>query len=166
MNEPAAGGVAIPDINSLLQILNTQQQVVQPQQTFQATQPPSNGLEAIFAQFSGIVAPAPQPPPAPVQPTAYIDPSIAAALAAINQQQNQGQTPYVVPQPVQSQTPDLQALLSRLGQQQSMTTQNYGYLSGYQNDNDRKRQYDYDDQRQNDQYSDGKRVRGNNGKKV
>jgi len=147
---------------------------VQSQQQYQMAQPQHqpppqpNGLEAIFAQFSGNQPAAPQPAaPQPVAnpQLAMFDPAIQAALATLKLQ-NPVQQGYMAPAPAQAATPDLQALLSRLGPQPSAPPQNYNYQGSYQNDGDRKRPYDYDDQRQNERYSDGKRVRGNLGKKV
>ena len=156
-----------PDISALLQILNSQQQTAQtapPPQQYQAPQSQPTGLEAIFAQFSGSKPAAPQP----VVPQQFglLDPSIQAALAAVNGQ-NYGQQTYAPPAPpVQSQTPDLQALLSQLGQVSNPQQQSYNYQSTYQTDGSRKRPYNYDDQRHDEQYSAGKTVRGNNGKKA
>ena len=148
--------------------LQQQYQMAQPQHQPQP-QPQPNGLEAIFAQFSGTQPVAPQsaaPQPVANPQLAMFDPAIQAALATLNLQ-NPVQPNYMTPAPAQAQTPDLQALLSRLGAQPSAPPQNYNYQSSYQNDGgDRKRPYDYDDQRQNERYSDGKRVRGNLGKKV
>ncbi|MCJ1437640.1 hypothetical protein MMC27_007027 [Xylographa pallens] len=153
-----------PDISALLQILNSQQQTAPPPQQYQAPPSQSTGLEAIFAQFSGNKPAAPQP--AVPQQFGLLDPSIQAALAAVNGQ-NYGQQTYAPPAaPVQSQTPDLQALLSQLGQVQNPQQQSYNYQSTYQSDGSRKRPYNYDDQRHDDQYSAGKTVRGNNGKKA
>ena len=167
-NPVAPSAAPTPDINALLQILNSQPQVPQPpqpQQQIQLQQPQSSGLEAIFAKFAG-ARPAPAQPQVASQ-SGFLDPSIQAALAAINAN-SFGQQAYPTPQPVQNQTTDLQALLSHFAQASNSTSQTYSYQNSYQNegDRDRKRQLDPDDQRQDDQYSDGKRVRGNNGKKV
>ena len=153
-----------PDISALLQILNSQQQVAPSPQQYQAPQPQTTGLEAIFARFSGNKPAEPQP--AVPQQFGLLDPSIQAALAAVNGQ-NYAQQAYAPPAPpIQSQTPDLQALLSQLGQAANPQQQSYNYASNSQGDGSRKRQYNYDEQRHDDQYSAGKFVRGNNGKKV
>ena len=132
----------------------------------QAPQPqvaptPASGLEAIFAQFAGNNSTVSQMQAA--QQTNPIDPSLQAALAAISQQTHP-QMGYVPPPP--NQATDLQSMLSQLTQQAATQSQNYGYQAAYQGDNERKRQFEYDDQNENDQYSEGKRVRGNKGKKV
>ncbi|MCJ1475153.1 hypothetical protein MMC13_003813 [Lambiella insularis] len=156
-----------PDISVLLQILNNHQPApappaAPPQHQYPVTQPQSNGLEAIFAQFSGNQ-------PARTQPVAqqqygHLDPSIQAALAAVNQP-SYVQPTYAPPPPVQNSTPDLQALLSQLGRQTGAQQPNFNYQAQYQNDASRKRQYNHDEGRHDDQYSAGKVVRGNNGKK-
>ncbi|MCJ1282706.1 hypothetical protein MMC26_002031 [Xylographa opegraphella] len=159
---PPVAAAQAPDISALLQILNSQQPAAAPQQ-YQAPQSQSTGLEAIFAQFSGKQPAAPQP--AVPQQLGLLDPGIQAALAAVNGQ-NYGQQTYAPPAPpVPSQTPDLQALLSQLGQLSNSPQQSYNYQSAFPSDGSRKRQYNHDDQRHEDQYSAGKTVRGNNGKK-
>ena len=160
-----------PDISTLLQILNgqQQQQLQQPQQYQQYQQPqqpqiapaPASGLEAIFAQFSNSNAP-PAQMHMPQQSTSALDPSLQAALAAISQQ-TQPQMGYVPPPAVQ--TTDLQAILSQFSQQPTTQPQGYAYQTAFQTDNDRKRPYEYD-RNANNQYSDGKRSRGEHGKKV
>lgn len=158
-----------PDISALLQILNGQQQIQQPHQFQQYQQPqqpqvapaPASGLEAIFAQFSNSNASAAQTH-MPQQSTSAMDPSLQAALAAINQQ-SQPQMGYVPPPA--GQTTDLQAILSQFSQQPTTQLQGYSYQTAFQTDNDRKRPYEYD-RNANNQYSDGKRVRGDSGKKV
>lgn len=158
-----------PDIGALLQILNGQQQLQQPQQYQQyqqSQQPqiapaPASGLEAIFAQFSNTNAPAAQMH-IPQQSTSALDPSLQAALAAISHQ-TQPQMGYVPPPA--GQTTDLQAILSQFSQQPTSQPQGYSYQPAFQTDNDRKRPYEYD-RNANNQYSDGKRSRGDHGKKV
>ncbi|MCJ1397186.1 hypothetical protein MMC11_000378 [Xylographa trunciseda] len=160
---PSVAASQAPDISALLQILNSQQQAAPPPQQYQAPQSQPTGLEAIFAQFSGNKSVAPQPT-APQQ-YGLLDPGIQAALAAVNGQ-NYAQQTYAAPAPpAQSQTPDLQALLSQLGQVANPQQQGYNYQSAYQSDGSRKRPYSYDEQRHDEQYSAGKTVRGNNGKK-
>lgn len=103
-----------------------------------------------------------------------LDPSFAATLAAVNgfvpqPQQAQAQISYVPP-PAQTQAPtvDLSSIIATLGQYNNMQQppqQQYNYQNAYQADNnDRKRGYDYDSQ--DNHYSDEKRSRGSNGKKV
>ena len=161
-----------PDISALLQILNGQQQLQQPQQYQQyqqSQQPPppqvapapASGLEAIFAQFSNSNTSA-APMHMPQQSASAIDPSLQAALAAINQQ-TQPQMGYVPPPA--GQTTDLQAILSQFSQQPTTQPQGYSYQTAFQSDNDRKRPYEYD-RNANSQYSDSKRSRGEHGKKV
>ena len=162
-NQPTA------DISALLKLINGQQQQQpqsQPQlvQQQQASQAPASGLEAIFAQFSSGNPAFGQAPmtQAYQQPNAFGN-DIHATLAALNQQ-TPVQSAYGVP--TQAPTPDLQALLSQI-QQPTAQTQGYDYQKGYAGENDRKRQYEYDDQSNNTYgYSNGKRVRGEKGKKV
>ena len=127
----------------------------------QVSQSSATGLEAIFAQFAGNNSTVPQMQPP--QQSNIIDPNLQAALAAFNQPTHP-QIGYVSPPP--SQSTDLQSMLSQLSQQAAVQPQNYGYQAAYPVDNERKRQLEYDDQTGNDQYSEGKRVRGNKGKKV
>ena len=146
-----------PDIAALLQIINSQQQpqpqaqIPQPQPVAQA---PTSGLEAIFAQFSAQNQ-QPQPmqtaqPSQPSQPLAGFD--FQSTLAAISLA---GQA-----RPIYGQTaaiqPNLQSLLSQLGQQPSVQPQNYRYGNNYQAENERKRQMDYEDQG-SAEYGKGKR---------
>lgn len=158
-----------PDISHLLKLLNTQTAPAsQPpvQQPQLPNQPVSNGLEAIFAQFSNTQ----QHQGAPMQPQPLAQPAtsgfdINAAMAAINQQR-QGQVYNPPPQPTPNV--DLSSILAQFQQPQpSAPMQNYGYGTPYQMDNERKRPIDHDDQQNGDYgYSKGKRVKsGTDGKK-
>ena len=164
---PIGGTTQAPDISTLLQILNAQQQ---PQQTHQyqplhppqTTQSATSGLEAIFAQFANNNVPAAQTSAPPQHRT--LDPNLAAALGAGNWQ-SQSHAGYV--QPPASQPDLVQSLLAQIVQQPNAQQQNYGYQPAYQNENERKRHYDHDHEsrRNNESYSD-KRAKGNTGKKV
>lgn len=158
-----------PDISYLLDLLKTQPaQVSQPpvQQQQPPSQPLSNGLEAIFAQFSNPQ----QQQAAPMQPQPLAQPATSgfdlnAAMAAINQQKhNQVYNPPPQPTP----NVDLSSILAQFQQPQpSAPMQNYGYGAPYPMDNDRKRPIDHDDQQNGEfGYSKGKRVKsGTDGKK-
>jgi hypothetical protein len=152
VSQQVPSGMQGAEIGALLQALNGHQQPqIKPQ--------PTNPLEAIFAQFSGNQTVPAQPPVPQVAP---LDPNIQAALAIMNQQK-QVQMNFTAPPVGMAQPQDLQALLAQLGQPgNALQQQAYNYQSGNQSDADRKRQYDHG----GDQYSDGKRVRGNSGKKV
>ncbi|KAI4140005.1 MAG: hypothetical protein L6R39_006005 [Caloplaca ligustica] len=156
-----------PDISHLLKLLNPQpNQVPQPQVQQQSTQPTSNGLEAIFAQFSNPQQQAAQMQPAPIsQPPAVGGFDFNAAMAAINQ----SRAPYSQPaQPAQpAPNVDLSSILAQFQQPQpAAPMQGYGYGNAYPSDNDRKRPMDHDDQPNGDYgYSKGKRVKGGDGKK-
>ncbi|KAL8927048.1 MAG: hypothetical protein Q9208_002594 [Pyrenodesmia sp. 3 TL-2023] len=160
-----------PDISHLLTLLGTQQpQAAQPQMQQQTSQPTSNGLEAIFAQFSRPQQQAAQMQPQMLaQPTAQSATSgfdLNAAMAAISQ----SRTPYNQPaQPAQpAPNVDLSAILAQIQQPQpAAPMQGYGYGNTYQNDNDRKRPMENDDQPNGEYgYSRGKRVKsGMDGKK-
>lgn len=156
MNQATSNAPQMPDLSALLQILNSQPQPVQqaPQPIVQ-TQP--TGLEAIFAQFSSNNFATPQPQ-MPQQPTG-IDPHLQAVLQAFNMQ-NQAQS-YPT-QSGQPQIPDLRALLSGYNQINGQVDSQQSYMGDY----DRKRPFDNDDQRGNDQYPDGKRAKSNSGKKA
>ena len=147
----------VPDIAALLKIINGQQQS-QPSQQYQqpASQPQSNGLEAIFAQFANNNTQVPQLqlPQQPPQPsTSGFD--LQATLAAMTQhgpaQPGYGMVP---PQP---QGVDLQAILAQFGKPPTPQMQGYGYQNSFQGQNDRKRPVDYDDQNGDYGYSNGKR---------
>ncbi|KAL8994924.1 MAG: hypothetical protein Q9188_006932, partial [Gyalolechia gomerana] len=150
-----------PDISHLLKLLNTQPtQASQPSahQQQPSNQPTSNGLEAIFAQFSN----SQQQQAAQMQPQPLAQPAasgfdINAAMAAINQQR-QGHTVYNPP-PQPTPNVDLSSILAQFQQPQpSAPMQNYGYGAPYQMDNDRKRPMDHDDQQNGEYgYSKGKR---------
>ncbi|KAL8933879.1 MAG: hypothetical protein Q9216_006170 [Gyalolechia sp. 2 TL-2023] len=163
-----------PDISHLLKLLNTQptsgsQPPVHQQQP--ANQPKSNGLEAIFAQFSNSRQQQQQQQAAQMQPQPLAQPAasgfdINAAMAAINQQR-QGHTVYNPP-PQPTPNVDLSSILAQFQQPQaSAPMQNYGFGTPYQMDNDRKRPMDHDDQQNGEYgYSKGKRVKsGTDGKK-
>ncbi|KAL8999544.1 MAG: hypothetical protein Q9169_001632 [Polycauliona sp. 2 TL-2023] len=164
-----ATGASTPDISHLLNLLNPQQSQTR-QHTMQQhqAQPKSNGLEAIFAQFSNL-----QQQPAQMQAQAQTPQPPAsgfdynAAMATINQL-NQPSTVYN--QSAQQQAPnvDLSSILAQFQQPQpSAPMQGYGYNNQYQNDNDRKRPLDNEGQQnEDDSYSKGKRVKsGTFGKK-
>ncbi|KAL9026188.1 MAG: hypothetical protein Q9196_005110 [Gyalolechia fulgens] len=166
-----------PDISHLLKLLNTQPtQASQPPPVHQQqplNQPTSNGLEAIFAQFSDSQQQqqqqqqqAAQMQPQPLaQPTASSF-DINAAMAAINQQR-QGHTLYNPP-PQPTPNVDLSSILAQFQQPQlSAPIPTYGYGTPYQMDNDRKRPMEHDDQQNGEYgYSKGKRVKsGTDGKK-
>ncbi|KAL8672387.1 MAG: hypothetical protein Q9168_003160 [Polycauliona sp. 1 TL-2023] len=168
-----ATGASTPDISHLLNLLNPQQSQAQQQiqQQQHPTQPKSNGLEAIFAQFSNFQQQAPQ---VQTQPQTAQPPASGfdynAAMATINQL-NQPSTTY---NQAAQQAPnvDLSSILAQFQQPQpSAPMQGYGYNNNnnnpYQNDNDRKRPLDNDGpQNEDDSYSKGKRVKsGTFGKK-
>ncbi|KAL8713761.1 MAG: hypothetical protein Q9220_002287 [cf. Caloplaca sp. 1 TL-2023] len=160
-----------PDISHLLKLLNTQQQNPTSQAPMQPqpTQATSNGLEAIFAQFSN---PQQQAPPVQAQqiphqpsPAAF---NMNAAMAVINQQ-NQAGSAYGQP-PQAAPNVDLSSILAQFQQPQQQPAapmQGYGYGNSYQNDNDRKRTMDYDDQQNGGEYgyNKGKRVKSGTGEK-
>ncbi|KAL8862723.1 MAG: hypothetical protein Q9178_001221 [Gyalolechia marmorata] len=163
-----ATAVPTPDISHLLKLLTPQEsQSSQPQTHQQPTQTSSNGLEAIFAQFSSLQQHPPQMRPQPVTqqpPASGFDYNVA--LATINQL-NQDSTTYNQPPP-QAPNVDLSSILAQFQQPQpSAPMQGYGYSNPYQNDNDRKRPLDIDGQQnEDDGYNKGKRVKsGTYGKK-
>ena len=175
-NPSPAQTAAVPSANitDLLRMLNDQPPVSQPLPSQPAPKPVS-GLEAIFAQFAAN-GNAPQVSQMQTPQLSVLDPSFAATLAAVNgftpqPQHAQAQMSYVPP-PAQTQTPavDLSTIIATLGQfgnmqQPQQQQQQYNYQNTYQSDNnDRKRGYDYDNP--DNHYSDEKRSRGNNGKKV
>ena len=160
-------GPPVPDIAALLKIINGQQQPqsLQQQQQQPVTQPQSNGLEAIFAQFSNNNNQVPQmqmPQSQPQPNTSGFD--LQATLAAITQR-GQAQTGYGVAPPP-SQGVDLQSILAQFGKPPTPQMQGYGYQSTYQGENDRKRQMDYDDQNGDYGYNKGKRQKVPEKKKV
>ncbi|KAL8749528.1 MAG: hypothetical protein Q9184_006773 [Pyrenodesmia sp. 2 TL-2023] len=159
-----------PDISHLLTLLGNQQsQAGQPQMQQQPSQPTSNGLEAIFAQFSKPQQQAAQMQPqmqaaaAPMTQPATSGFDLNAAMAAISQ----SRTSYNQPaQPAPNV--DLSAILAQIQQPQpAAPMQGYGYGNTYHNDNDRKRPMENDDQPNGEYgYSRGKRVKsGVDGKK-
>ena len=166
-----------PDISHLLSYLSHQQnQQTQPQPQVQqpVQQPVSNGLEAIFAQFSKPQQQVPQmyTPQMTQQPTTSSF-DISAALAVINQN-NQTNTGYNMPQGPAAPNVDLSSILAQIQPQQApapmqsmqpgQNMQGYSYGNLYQNENDRKRPMDHEDQGSG--YSKGKRVKsGMDGKK-
>ncbi|KAI4272610.1 MAG: hypothetical protein L6R38_006561 [Xanthoria sp. 2 TBL-2021] len=157
-----------PDISHLLNLLKPQQsQAPQQQMQQHPPQPSSNGLEAIFAQFSNFQQQTPQMQPQPLTaqpPASGFD--YNAAMATINQL-NQPSTTYNQPAQ-QAPNVDLSSILAQFQQPQpSAPMQGYGYSNPYQNDNDRKRPLDNDGQQnEDDGYSKGKRVKsGTFGKK-
>ncbi|KAL8779917.1 MAG: hypothetical protein Q9213_006715 [Squamulea squamosa] len=165
---PQVAAGPAPDISHLLNLLNPQQnQAPQLQMHQQQTQPTSNGLEAIFAQFSNFQQQPPQMQPQPItQQTPASGFDYNAAMATINQL-NQPSTTYNQPSQ-QAPNVDLSSILAQFQQPQpSAPMQAYGYNNPYQNDNDRKRPIDSDGQHNDDEnYSKGKRVKsGTFGKK-
>jgi len=145
----AAAQPPTPDISALLRIINSQKQVPPPQPQPVAPIPAPTGLEAIFAQFANQKQQASQR-----QAPQF---NLQAALASMSQP-NQVQPEYVAPQ--QAQVPNLQALIASFGTQptpQAPPMQGFGYPNQYQNQNgnERKRQYDNND----DEYG-RKRSRG------
>ncbi|KAL8686751.1 MAG: hypothetical protein Q9218_006892 [Villophora microphyllina] len=162
-----AAATPAPDISHLLSLLNSQQnQTPQPQAQMQHQQPtaPSNGLEAIFAQYSNSQQrPAQmQAQPVPQQaPASGFD--FNAAMAAINQQTQQPQQTYNQ-QAQPAPTADLSSLLALI--QPTAPTQGYGYGNTYHADNERKRPIDHDNQQNGDySYNRGKRVKSGGDKK-
>ncbi len=98
--------------------------------------------------------------PQPSQPATSFDfqTTLAAFSAASQARPTYGQNP-----PTQ---PNLQSLLSQLGQQPSAQLPNYAYGNNYQADNDRKRQLDYDDQGSGEYgYAKGKRQKADGAKR-
>ncbi|KAL9578337.1 MAG: hypothetical protein Q9212_005783 [Teloschistes hypoglaucus] len=160
----AAPATQAPDISHLLNLLNSQQNPT-PQMQYQQPGPPaSNGLEAIFAQFSN-----PQQQQAQMQAQMQAQPisvqgpasgfDYNAAMAAINQQAQPAQLPYSQPAPPASSV-DLNSILATLNGQTTAPTPTYGYGSMYQADNERKRPLEYDSQQNGDfGYNRGKRVK-------
>ncbi|KAI4199212.1 MAG: hypothetical protein LQ350_004768 [Teloschistes chrysophthalmus] len=164
----AAPATQAPDISHLLNLLNSQQNAtpqLQPQMQYhQPGQPASNGLEAIFAQFSNPqqqqaqMQAQMQAQPMPLQgPASGFD--YNAAMAAINQQAQPAQLPYSQPAPPASSV-DLNSILATLNGQSTAPTPTYGYGNMYQTDNERKRPMEYDSQQNGDYgYNRGKRVK-------
>ena len=160
------------DILSVLQTLNKfqQPQQHQQQQAQATTAAASSSLEAIFAKFSSNPTAQPQSQPQAATPTPGFD---FGSLGALSNQQPQQQT-YATPTPQQGQTPDLQTLMWQLTQgqqgQQPAQGQSHSYQNGFQGGNERKRQFEGDEQsyngnNNNNGQSEGKYVRGNSGKK-
>lgn len=144
-----------PDVSALLRMFNEQaapQQYQQP--TAQTTQAPANGLEAIFAQFAHNQQPRPQMTPTP-QLAAAPAYNLQAAIAAM-QVPSQAQPAYSA---IQTQQPNLQAILAQIGQQPAAAMQSYGYNT-YQTEYDRKRQADDDQANGSYGYGQNKRQRG------
>lgn len=161
-NEPAAPPSQTPDISALLRALNGQQQQQQqplPEQS--APQVSTSGLEAIFARFANNnQQTASMQVPQPVQQPPSVPPfNLQAMLGAMQQQNSQAPQGYPILQ-LPSQITDLSAMLAQFGQQQpTAQSQTYNYGNTYQDDT-RKRQSDYEDQR------DGKRQKPIPEKKV
>ncbi|KAL9598870.1 MAG: hypothetical protein Q9219_004210 [cf. Caloplaca sp. 3 TL-2023] len=159
---PQGSATQTADISQLLKFLGTQQNQVSPPQVQPQppNQIPSNGLEAIFAQYS-----------TSQQPQTFSQPAASgfdfnAALAAISQS-NQARTVYNPP-PQPSPNVDLSSILAQFQQPQPPApVQNYGYGQPYQTDSDRKRPMEYEDHQNGDYgYGKGKRVKsGTDGKK-
>lgn len=143
-------------------INNQQQPQPQPQPPQPVTPAPASGLEAIFAQFSTNNHQQPQmQAPQALQPVATTF-DLQATLAAFSMG-SQVQQAYVQPPLIQ---PNLQSLLSQLGQQPAAQMQNYGYGNTFQAENDRKRQLEYEDQNSGEYgYAKGKRQKADVTKK-
>ena len=158
-------GPPVPDIAALLKIINGPQASQPPPQQQPVTQPQSNGLEAIFAQFANNNNQVPQiqMPQQQQQPnTSGFD--LQATLAAMTQR-GQAQPGYgVAPPPPQGV--DLQSILAQFGNPPTPQMQGYGYQGAYQGESDRKRQMDYDDQNGDYGYNKGKRQKVPEKKKV
>lgn len=140
-----------PDISNLLKLLTTQQQnqPQQPQPQPVASQTVSNGLEAIFAQYSHNSQQTPHTQvsqSAQQQSNSTLD--LNAALAAITQNNNSRSAFNAVPPPAQNF--DLNSIMTQIQQsqqsQQAQQIQGYGYANSYQNESDRKRPIEYEDQ--------------------
>ncbi|KAL8637491.1 MAG: hypothetical protein Q9228_005242 [Teloschistes exilis] len=172
----AAPANQAPDISHLLNLLNSQQNAtaqLQPQMQYQQPSPPaSNGLEAIFAQYSN---PQQQQQQAQIQAQMQAQPTLLqgpgsgfdynAAMAAISQQAQPAQLPYNQPAPPASSV-DLNSILATLNGQTTAPTPTYGYGNMYQTDNERKRPMEYDSQQNGDYgYNRGKRVKTGGDKK-
>ncbi|KAK4693150.1 hypothetical protein P7C71_g4195, partial [Lecanoromycetidae sp. Uapishka_2] len=142
-----------PDINALLRIINSQKQAAPPQPVPPVSAP--TDLEAIFAQLANQNQPRVPQMQMPQQQQPQFN--LQAALAGIGQPVP-AQPAYGAPPT--AQVPDIQAILASFGTQpapQVPQMQGFGYPNQYQsqNGNDRKRQYDND----NDDYG-RKRSRG------
>ncbi len=141
MKQQAAVQPPMPDISALLRIINSQKQAPPPQPVTPA--PAATGLEAIFAQFSNQQAPQ-MPMQMPQQQAAPYN--FQAALAGMVQPQVQ---PAYAAAPV-APVPNLQAIIASLGAQSAPQVPQmggFGFPNQYQNQigNDRKRQYDNND---------------------
>ena len=165
--QPPAQMSSTPDISALLKMLNNPQQPAPQSQPAPAIQAQPSGLEAIFAQFANPNQQAPQAPmplvQQPPQTSGYDLGAVLAAIAPVGQGQNSYGAPHQqAPTPNVASTPDLQSILAQIGgpQAPNPSMQGYGYQNSYQSDNDRKRQYDYDQQASNDYSSNYKKQKG------
>ncbi|KAL9034858.1 MAG: hypothetical protein Q9214_006853 [Letrouitia sp. 1 TL-2023] len=156
-----------PDISNLLKLLTSQQhnQPQQPQPPPVASQPVSNGLEAIFAQYSHNSQQTPHTQvsqSAQQQSNSTLD--LNAALAAITQNNNSRSAFNAAPSPAQNF--DLNSIMAQIQQnqqnQQAQQMQGYGYANSYQNESDRKRPMEYEDQ-SNSEYAFNKNKRHKTG---
>ncbi|KAL9613061.1 MAG: hypothetical protein Q9167_002360 [Letrouitia subvulpina] len=147
-----------PDISNLLKLLTTQQhnqpQQPQPQPQPMGSQPVSNGLEAIFAQYSHNSQQTPHtqvPQSAQQQSNSTLD--LNAALAAITQNNN-SRSAFNAAAPPPAQNFDLNSIMAQIQQsqqnQQAQQMHSYGYANSYQNESDRKRPMEYEDQSNNE----------------
>ena len=148
---------ATPDISALLSIISNPpkkqpQQPPQPQYPVQQPTNPSNPLTSILAQISQ--NPHTQAAQPAQQPPLNIPFNLQAALAGMQQPQQSvpPQAPWTQPQPAANPAPNLQAILSQIGQQGVQPPvppmQGYGYgnnQSGFPINEDRKRQMESDD---------------------
>ena len=161
---PAQPGTQpMPDLSAILaRITKPQQQAqVQPQQPNPA--PALASIQAVIAQFSNSSNTQQQAPQ-------YPNPNLAAAFAKPTQPNpvHQQYQPQPNPGPVQGQV-DLQAILAQINGAPQMAPQappmqGFGYAQNPNTmplDNDRKRQFDNNDQ---DEYGKGKKMRGEVGK--
>ncbi|KAG8529457.1 uncharacterized protein KY384_006094 [Bacidia gigantensis] len=146
----AAVAPQTPDISAILQMFNNPKpQHQQPRPQMQQTPDPSNPLAALLANMSNnnqaAQVTAPPPAAAPF--------NLQGALAAINQpQQHNYQAPPAFGAPQANPVPNLQAILSQIGNQgsapQAPPMHNYGYNTSqesYPMNEDRKRQLENDE---------------------
>ena len=138
----------VPDMSALLRIINSQKQTPLPPPPAPPVVPASgaSGLEAIFAQYANQNQQQAQQVPQMQMPQQQPQVNLQALLAGI---QPQAQQTYAAP-PV-ALGGDLQALIASLGAQpapQVAQMHGFGYLNQYQNPNgnERKRQYDNNDE--------------------